>query len=175
MSDTKRSYVVFEFSSATSDLTLSRHIDSWEDAVRDCFELVNKRISDVNRYLPGRDILMFKYNDILEYLEDGRNICFGNDVYGVIDVTEDVEYMDYVVAIDTNGNKQIDAKPFRKPFNGINEFKDFMDRFCAISGMEYKYMASDEFNYLDISDFSSNIVLVTIKIAKRHGNGEYIK
>lgn len=164
----KKIYVVFEFFGSTDDIVLSNQFIDWESAVHECFELINKRICLFNESSVVRDIDLLKYDEVLEYLDNGQNICFNNNVYGILDITPEVSYDDYVVALDISDewHKKMCMDAFKRPFRSLKDFDEYMKRLSVFCRLEYKYMPCKDFGCLDLGDFVGEARIVNVKIAK---------
>lgn len=163
----KKIYVVFEFFGSNDDIVLSKQFIDWESAVHECFELINNRIRSSNE-LSGKNINLFKYDEVLEYLNNGQNIYFNNNVYGILDITPEVSYDDYVVALDISDewHKKMCMDAFKRPFSSLKDFEEFMNRLSVFYRLEYKYMPCKDFGCLDLADFVGEARIVNVKIAK---------
>ena len=164
----KKIYVVFEFFGSTDDIVLSNQFIDWESAVHKCFELINKRICLFNESSGVKDIELFKYDEVLGYLDNSQNICFDNNVYGILDITPEVSYDDYVVALDISDelHKKMCMDAFKRPFISLKDFEEFMNRLSVCYRLEYKYMPCKDFGCLDLGDFVGEARIVNVKIAK---------
>ena len=115
-----------------------------------------------------KDIELFKYDEVLGYLDNGQNICFDNNVYGILDITPEVQYDDYVVALDISDewHKKMCMDAFKRPFRSLKDFEEYMNRLSVFCMLEYKYMPCKDFGCLDLGDFVGEARIVNVKIAK---------
>ena len=98
--ESERIYVVFNFCGTTKDFTLSKQIKGWIGALYKCVEIVNHEV-DVHNSSPynGSKCDYIDFDKIQEHLNNYQNINIGNHTIGIMDITPEVKFEDYIILI----------------------------------------------------------------------------
>ena len=98
--ENERIYVVFNFCDAIKDFTLSEHIKGWRRALDKCFEILNHEVDAYNNNpYNGSKCDYIEFDKMLEYVDNCQNIIVGNHTIGIMDITPEVNFEDYIILI----------------------------------------------------------------------------
>lgn len=146
--ESERIYVVFNFCNTTHLFTLSKQIKGWIGALYKCVEIVNHEV-DVHNSSPynGSKCDYIDFDKIQEHLNNYQNINIGNHTIGIIDITPEVKFEDYIILIKSEAEfSQNDIESMQIPFVSESFFRDYMKRFCDANGCVYRLIKPEQFD-----------------------------
>ena len=146
--ESERIYVVFNFCGTTKNFTLSKQIKGWIGALYKCVDIVNHEI-DVHNRSPynGSKCDYIDFDKIQEYLNNYQNINIGNHTIGIMDITPEVKFEDYIILIKSEAEfSQNDIESMQIPFASEPFFRDYMKRFCDVNGGVYRLIKPEQFD-----------------------------
>ena len=84
---------------------------------------------------------------MLEYIDNHQNIIVGNHTIGIIDITPEVNFEDYIILIKSEAEfSQNDIESMQIPFASESYFRDYMKRFCDVNGGVYRLIKPEQFD-----------------------------
>ena len=146
--ESERIYVVFNFCNSTKNFTLSKQIKGWIGALYKCVEIVNHEV-DVHNSNPynGSKCDYIDFAKMQEHLNNYQNINMGNHTIGIIDITPEVKFEDYIILIKSEAEfSQNDIESMQIPFVSESFFRDYMKRFCDANGCVYRLIKPEQFD-----------------------------
>ena len=156
--ENERIYVVFNFCGAIKDFTLSEHIKGWRGALNKCFEILNHEVDAYNSNpYNGSKCDYIEFDKMLEYVDNHQNIIVGNHTIGIIDITPEVNFEDYIILIKSEAEfNQKDIESMQMPFESETFFRGYMKRFCDVNGAVYRLIKPEQFDrdYQKLGEFN---------------------
>ena len=146
--ETERIYVVFNFCNTTHFITLSEQIKGRIGALYKCVEIVNHEV-DVHNSSPynGSKCDYIDFDKIQEHLNNYQNINIGNHTIGIMDITPEVKFEDYIILIKSEAEfSQNDIESMQIPFSSETFFRGYMKRLCDVNGGVYRLIKPEQFD-----------------------------
>ena len=146
--ESERIYVVFNFCDSTKNFTLSKQIKGWIGSLYKCVEIVNHEV-DVHNSNPynGSKCDYIDFDKMQEHLNNYQNINMGNHTIGIIDITPEGKFEDYIILIKSEAAfSQNDIESMQIPFVSESFFRDYMKRFCDANGSVYRLIKPEQFD-----------------------------
>ena len=146
--ESERIYVVFNFYGSIKDFTLSNQIKGWRGALDKCFEILNHEIDAYNNNPYNSSKCDYiEFDKMQERLNNYQNINIGNHTIGIMDITPEVKFEDYIILIKSEAEfNQKDIESMQMPFESETFFRGYMKRFCDVNGAVYRLIKPEQFD-----------------------------
>ena len=113
-----------------------------------CFEILNHEVDAYNSNpYNGSKCDYIEFDKMLEYVDNYQNIIVGNHTIGIMDITPEVKFEDYIILIKSEAEfSQNDIESMQIPFASEPFFRDYMKRFCDVNGGVYRLIKPEQFD-----------------------------